>query len=79
MLTTAFECPLSHRGNGTDVHTCFDQMFDTGSLVTAKTEILTVINTKLKTTIKKLQSVSKIKWQINNNKNTLAATATHQN
>jgi hypothetical protein len=39
MLTTVFGCPLSHKSNGTNVHRCFDQMSDTMSMVTGKTEI----------------------------------------
>jgi hypothetical protein len=46
MLTTAFECLPSHRGNGTNVHTCLDQMSDTVSMVTAKPAILDVITTR---------------------------------
>ena len=53
-------------------------MFDTGSLVTAKTGT-DVIKTKLKIKVKQLHSVSRIKWQINNNKKMMAGTATNQN
>jgi hypothetical protein len=45
-------------------------MFDKGTLEAAKIDTADVIKTKLKITVYELQSVSRILWQINNNKYT---------
>lgn len=52
MLTIVFGCPLSHKSNGTNVHRCFDQMSDTMSMVTGKTEMSFLSHAAVKPHIK---------------------------